>query len=77
MHLLLWKINKALSLHFISPWGSGEGCVIDHLQEGWDRPELPSKVTLRLLTPDRSFLDADHYMECLRIIKMANGSKCA
>lgn len=53
MHLLLWKINKALSLHFISPWGSGEGCVIDHLQEGWDRPELPYKVTLWLLTLDR------------------------
>ena len=36
MHLLSRKINKAPSGHFISPWGVGEGCVIYHLQEGWD-----------------------------------------
>lgn len=31
MHLLLWKIDKALSLRFISPKGWGEGRAIYQL----------------------------------------------
>ena len=59
MHLLSRKINKAPSRHFISPWGVGEGCVIYHLQEGWEETRAARQG--HSLAPDSGqSLDSDY-----------------